>query len=73
MVLPAPPLWPTKEYIWRQQANIAEYIADLPIYDIFTELDRVQVSIRLLRCWYRVFTQEEEGDGANEGAERVVR
>ena len=38
--LEAAGLWPMKEYIWRRQATIKEYITNHPIYKLCTGEDR---------------------------------
>ena len=70
--LEAAGLWPTKKYIYRQQDTIAEYIANLPIYELCMGAERMPVSSKFMRRWDRDLTWEEEGDGSSEGAEREL-
>ena len=65
-------LWPMKEYIQRQQATIAEYIANKPIYELCTGVGRIQGSRRFLQWWDQYLSREEEVACDNEGAEREV-
>ena len=41
-------IWPTKEYIWKQQSNIVEYINNLSIYELCKWEERMQESIRFI-------------------------
>ena len=49
-----------------------EYIANLPIYELYTGAEQMKVSIRFLWWWDQDLTWEEEGDGAREGDEREI-
>ena len=69
--LEATGLWPMKEYIRRQQATIAEYIANHPMYELCTGEERIMGSSRFLWWWDQDISQEEEG-GASEGEDRGV-
>ena len=65
-------LWPTKEYIWRQKATIAEYIVNQTIYELFTGVDWMLVSSRFMWWWDQDFIWEEEDYIASKGEERGV-
>ena len=56
--LEAAGLWSIKNYIWRRQATISEYIDNRPIYELFTDPERIMVSSRLLRWWDKDLTRE---------------
>ena len=42
-----------KENIWRRQDNIAEYITNLPIYELCKGAERIVGSIRFIQWWYQ--------------------
>ena len=65
-------LGPMKEYFWRRQACIAEYISNIPIYELCTGAERILELSRLLWWWDQDLNWEKEGNGASEGAEREV-
>ena len=44
-------IWPIREYLWSQEANIAEYVAGRLIYELCTFLERVEGSSKFLRWW----------------------
>ena len=50
-VLEASGLWLIKEYIWRRQATIVEYITNRPIYELCTGAERMPGFIRLVWWW----------------------
>ena len=41
-------IWPIIEYVRRQQATIAEYVAGRPIYELCTGAERMEGSSMLL-------------------------
>ena len=47
--LEAAGLWPMKEYIWRRQSTISEYIANQPIYKLCTWEERIPGPTKFLR------------------------
>ena len=66
-------LWTIKEYIRSQQANIAEYIVDYPIYELCMEVERIPGSSRFMQWWYQDLTPEDYGDSVSKGAARELR
>ena len=67
--LEAAGMCPTKEYIWRWKATIGYYIANKPIHDTSSGMERLQVSIRFLWCWDQDFTRQDQGNGVSKSAE----
>ena len=63
---------PMKEYIWRRQDIIAQYIANRPIYDLCTGAEQMPKLSICVWWWDQDLNPEEEGDGTREGAERDV-
>ena len=63
---------PMKEYIQRRQEKIADYIYNLPIYEICSREDHIQGSIRFFMWWGQDLTLEAKVDGFSEEAEREV-
>ena len=49
--LDATGLWKIKEYIWRWQAAITEYIVNHPRYELWMGADQIIESIRLMQWW----------------------
>ena len=65
-------IWPMKQYIQRQKANIAEYIENHPIYELCTGVERMPGLNRLMWWWDQELNLDEEGDVARESFEREV-
>ena len=65
-------MWPIKDYIWRRQDNIADYIYKSPHYELCIGRGGITVSIRFISWWGKDLTWEEKGNGAREGEEREV-
>ena len=70
--LEAAGLWPMKEYTLIRQATIADYIANRPIHEVCTGVERMNGSSRFLWWWDQYLIREEEGEGVREGSERKV-
>ena len=65
-------LWPMKEYIQRRQANIAEYIANHPIYELYAGVEWMPCLSTLMWWWHQDVKPQEEGAETSEGVEREV-
>ena len=61
-----------KEYIQRRQDTIAEYIVNVPIYDICAGTEQMPGLIIFIKLWDQDFNLQEEGDIARKGSEREV-
>ena len=44
-------LWPIKEYIQRRQDTVAAQVACHPIYELFTGVKRIAVTIMFILWW----------------------
>ena len=49
--LEATGIWSMREYMWRHQTTIAEYVTGRPTYEICTGVERMEGSISFLRWW----------------------
>ena len=58
-------IWTIREYVWRGQATMMEYVTGRPIYKLFTGAERIEVSTMLFRWWYQEhdLTQAERDVG----------
>ena len=63
---------PMKDYIWSRQANIAEYIANRPIFELCMGAEQIPGSSRFKKWWDKDINWEEKGDIASEGSEREL-
>ena len=63
-------MWPTEEYIWGRQATIVEYIANRPIYELFTGVEWITGSIRFMQWRDKDVTQEDKGNGSSKVLDR---
>ena len=53
-------LWPMREYVWRRQMTIVEYVTGRPVYGLCTGAEKMEGYTRLLRV--RPITQPTQAE-----------